>query len=152
VKSRAWLLDFGKGLQAAVGLHEIFQVLLSAELFQIPCTPVYCSEVLITRKRILPVLDISSLLEGKQFLSIQNEIIGIATYQDDLKHTISYAGLRLATLPVSIFVDDDQACELPREQEVWQPFSYSCFYHEGQAIPVLNLRTLFSQNLQSSLT
>lgn len=143
MQSRAWLLNFGRGMQAAVGLREVFQVLLSADLFQVPCTPVYCSEVLITRKRILPVLDMPSLLEGKRFLSIQNEIIGIATYQDDRKHAMSYAGLRLATLPVGIFVNDEQACDLPKEQIAWSPFSYSCFYHEGQIIPVLNLKTLF---------
>jgi chemotaxis signal transduction protein len=141
--SRAWLLDFGRGLQAAVGLHEIFQVLLSVELFQVPCTPVYCSEVFILRKRILPVLDIPSLLEGKRFLSMQNEIIGIAAYQDIFKKAMGYAGLRLATLPVNIIVSDEQACTLPRELAVWQPFVYSCFYHEGQAIPVLDLETLF---------
>lgn len=143
MQSRAWLLDFGRGMQAAVGLREIFQVLLSADLFQIPCTPVYCSEVLITRKRILPVIDIPSLLEGKQFLSIQNEIIGIATFQDDVKRAISYAGLRLATLPVGIFVSDEQACDLPKEQVVWSSFSRCCFYHEGQVVPVLNLKALF---------
>jgi len=141
--NRAWLLDFGRGLQAAVGLHEIFQVLLSVELFQVPCTPLYCNEVFILRKRILPVLDVPSLLEGKRFLSMHNEIIGIAAFHDVFKQAMGYAGLRLATLPVGISVSDEQACTLPKELVVWQPFACSCFYHEGQAIPILDFKTLF---------
>lgn len=142
-KNRAWLLDFGKGLKAAVGVHEVSQVLLSAELFEVPCAPLYCNEVMVFRKRILPVLDVVSFLEGKKLLYTQSEIIGIAVYQESFNHPLSHVGLHLATLPVGILVGDDQACELPREQQFWLPFIHACFFYEGQFIPVLNLRALF---------
>jgi len=64
--NRAWVLDFGSGLRAAVGHHEMWQVLLSPKLFDVPCTPSYCGEVLIFQDRILPVLSVSHLLEREK--------------------------------------------------------------------------------------
>jgi hypothetical protein len=146
--SRAWLLDFGRGLQAAVGLHEMSHVLTSPLLFEIPCTPPHCSEVLIFQKRILPILDIPSLLEGQRIIHASNDVIGIAIYQDDPTHPIDYGGLRLATLPTSIYVGDDHSCELPAHKRYWAPpLSVACFQHEGAAIPILNLAYLFTGNI-----
>jgi chemotaxis signal transduction protein len=141
-KSRAWLLDFGSGLQAAVGYNEMWQILMSPKLFKIPCTPEYCDQVLIFQDRILPVLDMSYLLKGKK--SIKHDIIGIALYQDQPNHPINYTGLHLASIPKSIYVSDDQMCDLPKEQQCWAPFTLSCFSHDNQAIPIINLTYIFS--------
>lgn len=146
--SRAWLLDFGRGLQAAVGQHEMSHVLPTAVLFDIPCTPHYCSEVLIYQNRIMPVLDIPSLLEGQRIIHTSNDVIGVAVFQDDPSHPVGYGGIRLATLPTSVYVSDDQSCELPAHKRYWAPpLSVSCFYHEGVAIPILNLSYLFCGNI-----
>lgn len=148
--SRAWLLDFGRGLQAAVGLHEMWQVLISPTLFDVPCTPIYCSEVLIYQdKLILPVLDMPSLLEGQKIIHAHNDVIGIAVYQEDLNHPLHYVGLHLATTPLGIHVSDDQACELPSHQHYWEPLAVSCFSRNGIAIPILDLAYLFSEDFNS---
>lgn len=145
--SRAWLLDFGRGLKASVGAHEMSQVLLSATLFELPCTPPYCKEVLIFQGRILPVLNLALLLEGQTYFHAPVDIVGIAAYQEDPTQPISYAGLHLAALPANIFVGDDQVCELPIHQHYWEPLILSCFYHEGLTIPILNLTDLFAGKL-----
>jgi len=149
--SRAWLLDFGRGLRAAVGLHEMSQIITSPTLFKVPCTPSYCGEVLIFQDHILPVLDLLSFLEGHKVPDITRDVIGIAVYQEDLNHPLKYAGLRLVAFPLSIYVGDHQACELPHHhQRYWQsPLIVSCFFHEGSAIPVLNLAYLLSGRMGS---
>ncbi len=147
--SRAWLLDFGKGLQAAVGHHEMWQVLISPVLFEIPRTTPYCNEVFIFQDRILPVLDISVLLECEKMEYQSSKVVGIALYQDDPSHPIHYAGLHLATTPQSIYVSDKQICELPDYQQYWKPLTLCCFSHDGVAVPIIDLGYLFSEQFNT---
>lgn len=143
-QSRAWLLNFGSDLKAAVGAHEMSQVMLAASTYEVPCSPVYCSEVVIVQEQILPVLDVLSLFENQKIIHSRQDIIGIAVYQDDPAHTLKYAGLHLAEMPENIFVDDDAFCEMPTALKHWQPFAISCFNWEERVVPILDLNTLFS--------
>ncbi|RKZ52038.1 MAG: hypothetical protein DRR16_11490 [Candidatus Parabeggiatoa sp. nov. 3] len=144
ITSRAWLLDFGRDLKAAVGHHEMWQVLISPKLFDVPCTSPYCCEVLIFQDRILPVLDIQYLLDGDKMILTKDNVVGIAVYQDDPTHPIHYAGLHLASTPQNIYVSDDTACDLPEHQQYWEPLALSCFSYKDQAIPIIELAYLFS--------
>lgn len=147
--SKAWLLDFGNGLQAAVGYNEMWQILMSPKVFEIPCTPKYCHKVLVFEDRILPLLDISYLLIGKK--SITDDVIGIALYQEDPNKPVNYAGFNCASIPRTINVSDDQMCELPSEQQYWKTFSLSCFSLENKAIPIINLAHIFSLEFNSGI-
>lgn len=145
--SKAWLLDFGYGLQAAVGYNEMWQILMSPKLFKIPCTPEYCNQVVVFQDSILPILDMSYLLIGKK--SIRDDVVGIALYQDDPNKPVKYAGILCATIPRSINVNDDQICDLPSELQYWKPFCLSCFSLENEAIPIINLAYIFSLEFNS---
>jgi len=147
--SRAWLLDFGDCLQAAVGYHEMLQVLLSPRLFEVPCTPQYCREVLIFQNDILPVLDMSSLLETEKITPLMAQVVGIVLYQENPDHPIRYAALRLASMPQSIYVSDDQACDLPADQDYWKPFALSSFSRDDVVIPIIDLAYLFSEEFNA---
>lgn len=148
VSSRAWLLDFGKGLRAAVGAHEMSQVLLATQLHEVPCTPFYANEVFIFQESILPMLDVAALITGHAddmaHLHVGSNIIGLALYQLNPTDPAHYAGLRLTTLPVNIFVADDQFCELPTRLSFWQPAAISCFKLNDTEIPIIDLAKLFS--------
>jgi hypothetical protein len=146
--SRAWLLDFGGGLQAACGHHEMWQVLISPTLFEIPCTAFYCDKVLIFQDDILPVLDVVSLFEHK-VIQIPNQIVGIAIYQQDPSDPIRYAGLRLAEMPLGIRVSDEQMCDLPIDQPFQQPLAISCFSYENKKIPIIDFAYLFSEEFNT---
>ena len=69
-ESRAWLLHFAGGLKAAVGLHEMSQVLISPTLFDVPTMPRYCSDVVIFQKRILPVLNVPNMLLSETGIAV----------------------------------------------------------------------------------
>lgn len=140
--SRAWLLDFGKGFQAVVGAHEMSQVILEPPLFYVPCTVPYCNEVLILRDRILPILDVPTLLTGHEDTP-PRYVIGIGAYQTAPTQPIHYGGLYLATTPLPIVVSDSQACALPAKYAYWKPYILSCFSYLGTAMPILDLGRLF---------
>ncbi|EIJ43793.1 chemotaxis signal transduction protein [Beggiatoa alba B18LD] len=147
--SRAWLLDFGRGLQAAVGLHEMSQVVLTPTVFEVPYTPHYCSEILSWQDQLLPVVDVPSLLEGQKVFRSQQDVIGIAVYQKSLVN-IGYAGVHLANLPTSLFVSDDQACALPPQLQYWQPLAIACFNLDNTVVPIIDLARLFSPTIRQS--
>ena len=145
--SRAWLLDFGGSLQAAVGHHEMWQVILSPTLFDIPSTPTYCNNVLVFQGHILPVFNLPNLLGQKSISLVDKGVVGIAAFQDNPTHPIRYGCLHLASMPQNIYVKDDSACELSDEKRFWEPLAISSFAHEDRVIPIINLATLFSENI-----
>ncbi len=148
-KDRAWLLDFGNGLQAAVAYHAMWQVLFYPKLFNVPCTPQYCSEVLIFQKRILPVFNMATLLldKHKPFIATGN-FVGVAVYQTDPNEPVNYGCLYLSKLPQRIEVSDDDACDLPEDKKYWEPLTLSCFLRDGVAIPIIDFAYLFSGELK----
>lgn len=151
--SRAWLLDFGKGLRAAVGAHEMSQVLLSVTLHDVPCTPMYASEVFVFQEMILPVLDVYALIRGQRdenTAHLSAHVVGLILYQLDPDDPAHYGGLRLTTLPVNLFVDDSQFCPLPKPLNFWKPMAISCFNLNDNAIPIIDLGRLFSGQLKHS--
>ena len=145
--SRAWLLDFGRGMKAAVGSHEMSHVMLSAELFDVPHAPNFCNEVLFWQSYILPVLDVHSFLKKQKIIRTHSGVIGIAIYQESLEKPLTYAGLHFAETPTSIFVSDEQACELPAQMKAWNPITISCFMYKNDPIPIIDLAKLFSEKI-----
>jgi len=149
-KNRAWLLNFGKGLNAAVASYEMSQIVLSSDLHdlhEIPCMPHYCNEVFVFQDTILPVIDIPNLLEGDRLMYSRHDILGLAAYQTDPSQPVRLGGIHLAGMPLNIFVEDEQMCDLDPDQEFWRPISHACFRYENQAIPILNVPLLFSEEL-----
>jgi chemotaxis signal transduction protein len=156
-KLKAWVLNFGAGVRAAVAFHEMSQVLLSPQLYHVPLSPAYCDHVLIMRYRLVPVLNMARLLapiampsrvsEGEED---DNSTIGISVYQTVPEAPLSYVGLRLEGLPQTVFVNDEMACDLPANP-LWELFSMSAFLFEGHVIPLLDLAALFSYEVREEI-
>jgi chemotaxis signal transduction protein len=144
--TRAWILDFGQGLRAAVGAHEMSHVLTEAQLFNVPRCPDYCNEVIIWEDDILPILDVGSLLTGRK-IERDHLLLGVAVYQSTDIH-ITYVAMHLVELPQSIYVTDDQACDLPNYLELWRPLSISCFKYDDITLPIIDLALLFSGKIK----
>ena len=53
-RNRAWVLDFGADLQAAVAEREMLHLLASAELYDVPATPFHFRQVVIWNRALLP--------------------------------------------------------------------------------------------------
>ena len=147
----AWRLQFDVGVYAAVGEMEMIHLLQAEELqlFAIPQTPFYCSEVLVWENRIIPVLDVLSWLEEYR-VPRTYPIIGIFRYRTGESTEIEYGALAMESIPERISVNDDQASELPRIPRGWRQLALSCIQHEEQLIPILDLPQLFSGALRAA--
>jgi len=150
---RAWVLDFGRGLRAAVSFNEMSQVLLEPSLFVLPHTPRYCYQLYLRNNRFLPVIHIPTLLTAsKEPPPETTYFLGLTVYQSKPYESLKYGCLHLDSLPFAIEITNTQSCTLPEDQPLWQMIAMSAFSYENQKIPVLDLTALFSAELRQEVS
>lgn len=139
-QANAWLLNFGDSCRAAVGTRELLHLVDAPETFVVPCAPDYCNRVVLWQERLLPVMDMAARLGAA---SSHAPFLAVVAYQKARGEYPQFAALMLATPPQQLQVSDEQACPLPVQGNAWQELTISCFEHQGEPIPVLNLNLLF---------
>jgi len=137
----AWLLDFGDACRAAVGARELLHLVDAPMTFAVPCTPEYCRRVVLWQERLLPVMDIARRVGAQPRPAPFLAVIG---YQQQRGEAPQFGALMLSSPPRQLAVSDEQACGLPDGSSAWQELAISCFEHQGAAVPVLDLRRIFS--------
>ncbi len=148
--SKAWALDLGADLHAAVGIREMLHLVPSPELFDVPSTPYYCRQVVIWKDEILPVVDLAAWLTGGERRQ-QQSLVGIYAYQTRPGNSPQQGALLLSAIPRRISVSDDQASPLPHNPERWREIACSCFTgKDGISIPVIDLACVFTQGLMET--
>ncbi len=148
---RAWLLNFGNGFVGAVAYHEMYQIIMEPEIMDLPCTPVYCHQVLVLRRHILPVVNMVSLLTDEYHPEAgKTGIVGITVFQRAPHAPLNYAAIHLASTPTSLLVTDQQASALPENSPRWNDLAVACFSYDRVRVPVLDLAYLYSPELREA--
>lgn len=137
----AWILDFGKDCRAAVGGRELLHLIDEPATFTVPCTPLYCHEVVFWQERLLPLMDIATLQGG---VAQQAQFVAVVGYQQRRGEFPQFGALVLASPPLQVEVSDEQACSLPEDMRSWEKLAISCFEYHGEAMPVIDLNRLFN--------
>jgi chemotaxis signal transduction protein len=140
-RANAWLLDFGQSFCAAVGTRVLLQITDNPRLHPVPCTPQHCNTVFSWQGRLLPVVDMASILGAEPQAP---HLLAIAGYREQPGEPTRFGALLLAAPPVAIAVGDDQSCMLPEQAEDWGKFAFSCCEQQDKAIPILHLARVFS--------
>ena len=144
VSAQAWLLEFSRIQIAAVGLHELLEVLSRPKLYHVPMASARCHQVLVWRDEILPVVDFSAdpTSESDDAAS-GGAVTAIAVYQTVPGEPLRHGALQLNAMPKTITVADNMACALPESQPSLSELAISCFSYENLAIPVIDLTRVF---------
>jgi chemotaxis signal transduction protein len=146
-RSRAWVLDFGADLQAAVSEREMLHLLESPELYDVPATPFHCRQVVIWNRAILPVVDLVAWVNGRTNRQPAS-LLGIFAYQNRPGAAPQHGALILSAIPRRLSVSDDQASALPDSPRLWERVALACFETEpGIRIPIIDLAQIFSHGL-----
>lgn len=149
-EAKAWLLPLDEQLLAATGEFEISQIITEPQLYPVPGAPAHCNRVCNWQNRLLPVLDLATWLRGNGSVMRDRSVVAIAAYREESDALPNYGGLLLAATPRQITVDDNQACPLPARPVNWPRIAISCFRHQDQAVPIIDLGTVFSEALLPS--
>lgn len=142
----AWLLSFGGGRRAAVGMREVLHVTFAPHLVAIPQTPPHCSQVLVAEERIVPAWDVAAWL-GAAAPGRVSRLAAIVGHQKSRGGPVTLGALLISEPPVRIMVGDDDACDLPPVPARWRAIAMSCVKHQGEPLPILDLRLMFSDGL-----
>lgn len=136
--SRAIRLD-AAGRAAAIGLHEVIEVVTEGEVVPVPMAPPYCHELLQWRDQWIPVFDLAAWC-GQQSQPAKPFFV-IVGYPAD-SGGIRYGCMRVPEFPKIVELSDQQACGLPGDGG-WERIAISCFEGEGRVVPILSLRRVF---------
>lgn len=147
---QAWLLEFARNRMAAVGLHELVEVLSRPKLFHVPMASARCHQVLVWRDSILPVVDLGAELRAESDESDPGgAVTAIAVYQTVPGEPLRHGALQLAVMPKTVTVADNMACALPDSTSPLAEFAISCFSFDNFAVPVIDLTRVFERNPRS---
>lgn len=144
--TNAWLLGLGANLHVAVGERELQYLLADFPKFTtIPNSPAYCCKVFVWQKEIVPIMDIAQLILGQTITRPANEeLIVLATFQSSANQLIQRGAIFISAIPIKIQIEDQQVCNFPPPQTLWQQLAYTCFNHPEQGpVPILNLAQIF---------
>ena len=143
----AWLLDFGSGCRAAVGLRQQLHLVHSPEVAEIPATPVHCAQVVFFGERCVPIFDLGLWL-GRDGSAGERRYLGIYAFSGAPGEVPGCGAFWLRAAPRRIAVDDAQSRPLPeRDTTRWALIAHSCFADDAGAVPVLDLHRMFSEPL-----
>ena len=142
----AWLLNIGSGRVVGVGERELLHLVEQPQLQEVPLAPHHCRNVLAWQGELLPVWDVRAWLDHAD-LTEHAPLVGIVGYQSRRGEIPRFGAVILAEPPKRTLVADSQACALPADQPGWEKIAISCFEHEGEAVPVLDLTRMFTRAL-----
>ncbi len=142
-EATAWIIDLGNGLRAALGYSELEHLVQSPTFYEMPLTPSYCRHLMLWEGDMVPVLDLASWLTGGAVVQ-RGSFAALIGYEEQPGDAPQRGALVTTAFPKRVGVYDNQACDLPPEPCGWSHVACSCFCHENQPIPVLDLPFLFS--------
>jgi len=141
---RAWLLEFSRNQIAAVGLHEIVEVLSRPKLYHVPLADIRCHQVLVWRDEILPVVNFGASAQAHD-AQPGGAVTAITVYQTVPGEPLRHGALELSVMPKTISVSDNMACALPNSASAITDLAISCFSYENLAVPVIDLTRVFER-------
>lgn len=144
---QAWLLEFSRNQIAAVGLHELVEVLSRPKLYHVPMASRRCHQVLVWRDEILPVVNFGADA-GMDFADAAagGAVTAIVVYQTVPGEPLRHGALELGVMPKTISVADNMACALPDSSSAINELAISCFSYENLAVPVIDLTRVFERS------
>jgi len=142
----AVLFEFTSGRHAAIGLHEVAELVISPKLVPVPLAPDYCHSLCIWQDRAIPFVDLAPLIGQRSQEDIQLGLV--VTYFARSNGEQQWGALGLSAYFRIVSVGDDAACPLPQDSSAWPSIAHSCFHLLDENVPILNLDALFEQRLE----
>ncbi|MGB5396801.1 MAG: chemotaxis protein CheW [Gammaproteobacteria bacterium] len=142
-KAAAWIMNINEQLYASVSQMELVHIINEPCYTAIPGAPAYCHKVIVWNDNILPVIDLSGLLNSAAVQS-KREVVAVIIYRNG-NDEIHYGGIILAKSPDLEFVENTQLCSLPTHTQKLKEIALSCFKSRaGHEVPILDMTRVFS--------
>ena len=146
ISAQAWLLEFNGHQVAAVGLHELVEVLSRPKLFHVPMAGPRSHQVLVWRDEILPVVSFGADTRSEpEDVHYGAPVTAIAVYQTVPGEPVRHGALQLSGMPKTVTVADDMACALSDSDSAISDLAISCFSYGKFSVPIIDLTRVFER-------
>ncbi|MCW9015183.1 MAG: chemotaxis protein CheW [Gammaproteobacteria bacterium] len=142
-KAQAWLLQIDRKTRVAVGHLELIHIVNYPEYYDVPRSPEHCKRVILWNKNIIPVIDMSMLIDGISTYYHKNKI-AIAMYENSQTGQYEYGGIQLMDTPILKVIDNNQGVSRSQLSDKWRDYSLSAFKVNEEMIPIVSIRKIFS--------
>ena len=141
-------LQVGAAQMAAIGLHEMIEVIEGAEPIHVPRAPRYCHAMVRWREMLIPIFDLANWcgFDAGGATGGAARFHAILSYESGDPQRPGFGCLGLESFPVTIQVDDQAACALPAK--LWSAVALSCFRDGPSIVPILHLSALFDPKVR----
>lgn len=140
----AWLMQVDRTSRVAVGQLELIHIIATPDYIEVPKTPAYCTRVVVWNNKIIPVLDLSMLVNGTSAF-YQHNALAVALYTNGDGKEVKYGGIQLIDMPVLDRVSNDQQISESELSDKWKSISISGYRSkDDDIIPILDVHRLFS--------
>ena len=152
--SEAWLIEYDDSLSIALGDHAMVELVQGSSIFPIPGAPKHCSSVCLWHSKILPIMDIRSILNIEESAQDDSGYLCIIRYRFSQDKPVQQFALRVNKAPQRITVDDSQACDVPEnyQSSLLDDAIISCFSHNEKPVLILDINRLCSADFLSHAT
>lgn len=145
----AVLLPLDSGRACSVGLHAFVEYVTDAVRFlDVPHAPAHANRLYMWGEHMAPVVDLGILLGLREHSPVPSTLM-LVRYVDLKRCTRTYGALQIVGEPQRVEVGDDMMCALP-EEFFWPHIAPSCFKHQNDIVPILDLSQVFSDALSQA--
>lgn len=140
----AQVIEYARGHHAALAPCAAVELLDQPRTAEVPGAAYYCQHLLQWRDAWLPLLNLRVLLTGyREAYLMSSRYALVVAWQSSARAPLSYGALALPFLPRVVEAQDADQCPLPTDSDLWPLLALSCFQHEGKAVPIIEVGTLF---------
>lgn len=145
--AEARMVAYAPGRFIAFAPHATQELLENPQFLAVPGSAYYGYGLLHWQERHIPLIHLESVIKAYPAFdaSATPAYALILAYQPQAGAPLQYGAIAVADIPTSVTVRDADFASLPKDSDMWGEFSLSCFKHNNQHVPIIDVARMFGE-------
>lgn len=145
--AEARMVAYAPGRFIAFAPHATQELLENPQFLAVPGSAYYGYGLLHWQERHIPLIHLESVIKAYPAFdaSVTPAYALILAYQPQAGAPLQYGAIAVADIPTSVTVRDADFASLPKDSDMWGEFSLSCFKHNNQHVPIIDVARMFGE-------
>lgn len=145
--AEARIVAYAAGRYIAFAPHATQELLENPQCLAVPASAYYGYGLLHWQEQHIPLIHLESVIKAYPAFDANTPpaYALILAYQPQAGAALQYGAIAVTNIPTSITVRDTDFAPLPKDSDMWGEFSMSCFKHDNQHIPIIDVARMFGE-------